>query len=104
MVASPGIEPGDAGKVLRVKPMKRILEGGNLDPGGISSVKKKPRADTCYACHKCRRFAPAARLSVKRLLFAVFPAARKNGVRSFPPSECEKTVLSFRRLSGCQFC
>ena len=40
---------------------------------------------------------------MKRLLFAVFPAARKNGVRSFPPSGCEKTVLSFRRLSGCHF-
>ena len=34
--------------------------------------------DAFHACHECRRFAPAARPSVKRLLFAVFPAVRKN--------------------------
>lgn len=32
--------------------------------------------DAFHACHECRRFAPAARLSVKRLLFAVFPSCQ----------------------------
>jgi hypothetical protein len=36
---------------------------------------------------------------VKRLLFAVFPAARKNGVRSFPPSECEKKQFCLSAVS-----
>lgn len=60
--------------------------------------------DAFHACHECRRFAPAARPSVKRLLFAVFPAVRKN-VRC--PNLLSLLLLvfcsSFRAASVCEF-